>query len=193
MFVPIRTGCRSLGLVQMTDDTFEIVGSSFRVGDRLFPAADVVVEDHDFPGVGGSFRERRVLLVCESNLSLSILFGEGTYSSNHDALFAAIEGQVFEFTEQPTLVEVGVMHGRGESLVRDSDGAQALYGYCTVADVLDILDHVNRGVVPPPRDPLADLIDMFGSSERPPLFNQDLIHTDQPPRGEGQSPLPPSP
>jgi len=59
-------------------------------------------------------RTRRCVIPFESGWSASILWGCGSYSSNHDAWLADDP-----FTEEPDTVEVGVLDHTGELRVRE--------------------------------------------------------------------------
>lgn len=68
-------------------------------------------------------RTRRCIVRFESGWSASIVWGSGSYSTNHDAWH---EGD--PFTEEPTTVEVGVVDHTGELRMRrhtdDADGSE---------------------------------------------------------------------
>jgi hypothetical protein len=90
----------------------------FYAGDRrYFPSEmhmlnipEAAPEMAEFAAGHPSFRmwDRRVTIPCENGWSLSVIWGDATYSSNYTHPF--IERQ--EFIEEPTTVEVGVLASR---------------------------------------------------------------------------------
>lgn len=84
-------------------------------------AAFVEVEDVlfvDDDDVLRPFRIRRFLLAFENAWSVSVTFGDGTYSSNRRAWWDG------EFTEEPDVVEVAVVKRDG-SLLADPESMDA--------------------------------------------------------------------
>lgn len=117
-------------------DTFRVEDDRWLwVGERRFPMARWVTHDHDLHVAKGTMHTRQARLDFESKLSLSILWGNATYSSNYEVMFGDRE-----FTEEPTTVEVGVLNDDG--LIGDPLAWQ------TVEDVLRVIDAINRGEVP---------------------------------------------
>jgi hypothetical protein len=87
-------------------------------GERSIPAADRGREDVDLSGPGlGVFHHRRCGVAFESGWMLSILWGDATYSDNHDSIFGVAFREIVE------RVEVGVLDPSG-ALVNDEP-----YGY----------------------------------------------------------------
>lgn len=91
--------------------------------------ADTHINDEwygELPGWRGDptygHRTRRCRIRFETGWSASIMWGSGSYSTNHDAWH-----QHDPFTEQPTTVEVGVLDHTGELRMRryvDDDGME---------------------------------------------------------------------
>ena len=80
--------------------------------DRALPVMTFRSEEYTFPSYGGKAdgktqHTRQVIVAFENGWALSILWGDMTYSSNHDTMFS-FRGPDTEFTEEPTAVEVGI-------------------------------------------------------------------------------------
>lgn len=117
-------------------DRFRVDGDLFYVGDRGYPMSEYTAADHDIGVDDYLMRMRRAELTFESGYLLSILWGNATYSSNYETLTTA-------FIEEPTEVEVGVLHAdRTEGLIGSP------LGYQTVEQVQATIDALNRGEVP---------------------------------------------
>jgi len=91
-------------------ERLHLEGSTIRIGDRRWPVSYVNV--HDTPLMtdlvaDGVWHDRRVRISNEAGPELSILWGDGTYSTNHDRIF----GHDVAFVEEPTAVEVGLWLG----------------------------------------------------------------------------------
>jgi hypothetical protein len=113
-------------------DTIHPVGDKMlAVGERMWPA-QIYVESADLAeaGVAKHYHRRQARVMFESGWGLSIAWGSGTYSNNHDAWGEAIE-------ESPTTVEVGI--NDGSHLV---DGKVA--GYVDADFVNELLDEISR-------------------------------------------------
>ena len=80
------------------------------IAGKPYPwAAAVTVDDVDVEP--HPFRIRRFVLTFENGWSVSVLYGDATYSSNYDAWF--LDG---EFEEEPEHVEVAVLDPDGSML-----------------------------------------------------------------------------
>lgn len=92
------------------------------VGDRVWIAQRGIWTDYDIPGDGEwkIIRERQVVVSFESGWNVSVIWGDMTYSSNHDARWGKdwCGNVVPPFTDTPEVVEVGVMR-RGLHLSGD--------------------------------------------------------------------------
>lgn len=130
----------------MSDDVqrFELVTDEagqewLLLGNRqALPTAPGARRSSDFVGIEVTMHSRGCVLEFETGLSLSIIWGTATYSSNYLTPFQLV-ARIEEFIECPTTVEVGVLRG-GELL--------GVLGYQTVDDVLRVVDACNRGEVP---------------------------------------------
>lgn len=97
---------------------------------RSWPVHPDAVTWCDFvSGLGNVFRTRRVVVAFESGWSASILWGTGSYSTNHDAWLEADP-----FTDRPHTVEVGVIHD--DHLVGDPLAEVAAVDLAIVLDLL---------------------------------------------------------
>jgi hypothetical protein len=129
--------------------------------------AGTVIADHwlaDEPRWTGDpdygHRERRCRVRFESGWSASIIWGSGTYSSNHDAWRKGDP-----FAEEPSHVEVGVVDHTGELRMRRHDDGDLewhdLESYLDDDDLAALLDRLatlptdyDYGVRPPTIDEL---------------------------------------
>lgn len=113
----------------------------FLVGERRIPLVHV---DHDNTPLppGPSFRVRRVLVKGEG-WALSIIWGDGTHSSNYNAFMYEKYGSpgflgppAAPFTEEPTMVEAMIVDGpMTEDEPRD---------YLDADMLLDLIDELER-------------------------------------------------
>jgi len=122
--------------------------------------------------VRGSYvhRDRRCLVRFESGWSASIIWGSGTYSSNHDSWHAGEP-----FTEEPTAVEVGVIDHTGELRQREIDGYHDLEAYLDDDALAALLDRLatlptdfDYGVRPPTIEELDEAARAVGLAIGPP-------------------------
>jgi len=121
----------------VSDDTIHPEGHNVLVvGDRRWPA-EIYIEtvDHgDLIGVDSNarwFHRRMARVLFESGWGVSVLWGSGSYSSNHHRWTETIN-------ETPTRVECGVL-GMGGGL---TDGRVA--GYLPAGYVNALLDAVSK-------------------------------------------------
>lgn len=131
------------------------------IGARFWRAdpAGTSVNDVELDG-RMTHRHRRCLVRFESGWAASILWGTGSFSSNHDTWEEASP-----FTEEPSTVEVGVLDHTGELRQRrhvDDDGT-------TWSDVEAYLDDVELAAL---LDRLAGLPSGFDYGERPPTVEE---------------------
>lgn len=113
-------------------DTIHPVGDKMlAVGERMWPA-QIYIESTILAGAVAPthFHRRQARVMFESGWGLSIVWGSGAYSNNHDAWGEAIE-------EEPTVVEVGI--NDGSNLL---DGKVA--GYVDADFVNELLDEISR-------------------------------------------------
>lgn len=75
------------------------------VDGRRLPVSEAIIEDSAWPT---QFAVRRAVVPLENRWSLSVIWGTGTYSDNHDHMFSDAP-----FTETPEVVEVGIIHPDG--------------------------------------------------------------------------------
>ena len=105
---------------------------------------------------------RMALVRFESGWSASIIWGSGTYSTNHDAWHTTDP-----FTEQPNTVEVGVIDHTGELRMRrqgdDEHTWHDVHAYLDDAALAALLDRLatlptdyDYGARPPTMDELYD-------------------------------------
>lgn len=129
------------------------------------PAGTQIADDlYLGPDVPYVQRRRRCLIRFESGWAASIIWGGGTYSTNHDAFY--LDDQ---FTEEPTTVEVGVLDHTGELRQRrhrDDDGFEwhDVESYLDDPDLAALLDHLaalptdaDYGAAPPTITELMDI------------------------------------
>lgn len=88
----------------------------FWIGDKPYPWAEI---DHvDRESLNMPWRERRARLRFENGYTLSIVWGDGTYSSNHDAAYGERHPDIGfseePFTEEARTAELGVWMPEGE-------------------------------------------------------------------------------
>jgi hypothetical protein len=117
-------------------------------------------EDLRSPAVSGYMHRGRGCLVrFESGWAASIIWGAGTYSSNHDCWH-----DDDPFTEEPTTVEVGVIDRTGELRMRhkSEDGLEwhEVESYLTDEELAALLDQ------------LASLPTEYDYGERPPSVEE---------------------
>jgi hypothetical protein len=107
------------------------------VGDRRWPLAHYHTNDFTGPGAelagavvpAHTFRIRRAVVAFENGWSLSIIWGTGTYSDNHDAWWMVAED---DFTETPERVETMV-------LFKDEAAMADPYGYLDADQLHELL------------------------------------------------------
>lgn len=103
-------------------------------------------------------RDRRCILRFETGWAASIVWGSGTYSTNHDAWH-----RTDTFTEEPATVEVGVLDHTGELRQRlhDEDGTEwhDIEAYLDDDALIALLDRLSAlptdhdyGIAPPTLD-----------------------------------------
>lgn len=123
-------------------------------------------------------RDRRCMVRFESGWSASIIWGSATYSSNHDAMYADEP-----FTEEPALVEVGVIDHTGELRMRQmaegDDEWHDLEAYLDDEALAALLDR------------LATLPTDFDYGARPPTMDEMRDAYDQVAHALGDPKLPP--
>lgn len=107
------------------------------VGERRYPAQQIASSDIDLPG-GRSFITRVVRVAMENGYQLSVVWGSGTYSTNHDHSFGAAE-----FAEDPLLVECAVISPTKEFVPIDGTG-DIVAGYCSTSDVQRLIAAVSQ-------------------------------------------------
>lgn len=105
------------------------------VGDRPLPVSTAIIDNGH---ATYAFRIRRVIITFENQWQLSILWGDATYSDNHDWL-EPLPGwpEPQPFVEEPLMVEVGVLHPTAE-LVGDP------LGYVTPNHLLALASFVSK-------------------------------------------------
>jgi hypothetical protein len=95
--------------------TFRIDGGGlFWAGDVSYPWAEITREQC------GTMRRRQAKLMLESGWTLSLIWGDGSYTENQRAF---IEGER-PFSETPRMVEVGILDIAGN--------VAGVCGYCSV-------------------------------------------------------------
>lgn len=102
-------------------------------GARSIPAREVEVVDvdhEDFADFPHVFRIRRAVIAHENGWSLSVIWGSGTYSDNHDAWTADDE-----FREEPDKVEVAVFPP-------EATASMEVLGYLDETDLVSLVDYV---------------------------------------------------
>jgi hypothetical protein len=108
------------------------------VAERTWPVMRWRSSDnHEVPMPGFRFRVRIAHTLFESGWGMSVIWGSGTYSDNHDAW-----ADPDVFTEEPEQVEVGVMYR--DELVGDP------YAYVDARALNRSLDHLARLPSAPP-------------------------------------------
>tara|TARA_R110002126_G_scaffold36734_1_gene111446 strand:+ start:1725 stop:2207 length:483 start_codon:yes stop_codon:yes gene_type:complete len=121
---------------------FDEASSTLAVGDRRFPAA-VSQSGSNSSGM----EARGVKLDTEAGVTVSIIWGSLTYSSNHDHPFGRMslgfeETDALPFVERPTLVEIATWVG-GDHGAGMEHGPLA---YVSVVEALVVIDRANRGL-----------------------------------------------
>lgn len=120
--------------------------------------------------------DRRCVVRFESGWAASIIWGSGTYSTNHDAWGDTPYST--PFTEDPTTVEVGVLDHRGQLRQRrhiDDDGTEwhDLEAYVDDPGLAALLDELaalptdaDYGIPPPTMDEVRDAFDALADEVR---------------------------
>lgn len=98
---------------------------------------DVVLGNVALP----DFRTRRAAVMFENGWSVSVIWGSHTYSSN-GAMLYRFDGDQPPFTEEPALVEVGILQ-RDAGLIAPAN-RDCVARYRDTEDVAAILDSVAR-------------------------------------------------
>lgn len=146
------------------------------VGDRTWIAQRGLWTDYDMPhdGEWGIIHERQVHVTFESGWSVSVIWGDLTYSSNHDARYGHdwAGHEVPPFTETPELVEVGLLR-RGQGLVGDP------FSYLDAPVLNRLLDRVQTL----PTDATEQQVECLvlvgqGSDQRPEVLTE-LMHNEK--------------
>ena len=80
---------------------------------RALPVTKYVSSEYPMPAGPTMFdgmvqHTRQAIVNFENRWSLSIIWGDMTYSSNHDCMFPLPGRERTEFTDEPDLVEVGI-------------------------------------------------------------------------------------
>jgi hypothetical protein len=116
--------------------TVHAAGRRWPADPRATMHEDVEIPSATVPGTTWWSRHRRCVVRFESGWSASIVWGTGTYSSNHDTFGFMPDAP--PFTEEPTTVEVGVLDRDGE--LRQRDGEVEMYlDDDQLAALLDVL------------------------------------------------------
>lgn len=79
-------------------------------GGRRFPVRRADLTDHEIPGLDKTMHRRQVILTFENGVSMSILWGDLTYSDNHDCWI----DPTLPFIEEPNTVEIGFFDPKGD-------------------------------------------------------------------------------
>ena len=104
-------------------------GRTLHVNGKPIPWA--ILTKRQVPMRSCEFRYRQALIPFENGWQVSIVWGSGTYSDNHD-----FDGP---FTETPVLVEVAVLNCEGLTETPDCD---TVLGYATGEQVLELIEVV---------------------------------------------------
>lgn len=113
-------------------------GHGIWFGDRHVPWAQVKAYDSPIGiplGTHVPYSVRQARIPFENGLALSVIWGSGTYSDNHEHGIRETP-----FTETPRMVEVAALDQDNE-LIRLSDD-ELVAGYVDVGDLVDIVDFI---------------------------------------------------
>lgn len=154
---------------------FDVATQTVHAAGRTWRVDPGCTNVDDFTTGRMTHRDRRVMVRFESGWSASIIWGSGTYSSNHDAWDFEWEEHRVPFTEEPTTVEVGVLDRGGvlrQRRIFDPDGG---HEYTDVEAYLDddalvaLLDELAKlptdfdyGEPPPPLEEVIAAMERFG-------------------------------
>jgi hypothetical protein len=132
------------GRHRFDESVFSVVetkaGVFLDVGGRRFPAE--VSQSSSFQDV----ETRGVTLLTETGLTVSVIWGSLSYSSNHDHPFGRMsfggeETAVLPFVECPSLVEIATW------VTADGyDGTPDPLAYVSTVEALVVIDRANRGL-----------------------------------------------
>ena len=120
---------------------FVVKDGTGHIGGRPIPWAEVRRED-----VGG-YHARGLRVPFESGWVLSVQWGSGTYSTNHDAF--DFLGDSTPFAEEANTAEIALLN-RDDKMIRWPDGDE-VHGWATPEQVLRLIDHLAApGAIEPP-------------------------------------------
>lgn len=109
---------------------------TLEIDNRRWPIASFDNKTHDFEHF--CWRERRIRLIFENGWLLSIVWGSGTYSSNH-----LNNTYNIPFIEEPTVVELAAWNERLKGgMVTWPDG-DTVEGYVPVEALPEIIDCIS--------------------------------------------------
>lgn len=100
-------------------------------------STDVDYADDEIPSLGYTIATRRFRIDCGNGYKLSVVFGGGSYSDNHDALMG--RGQ---FQDEVFRAEIGVLGPEGLVGVFSDEWGDDVKGYATAGDILAALEKV---------------------------------------------------
>lgn len=124
-------------------------GRWFVVAHRRYPVVEANVANTDMGGEFGVWHTRRCVVKVETGYEVSIIWGSGTYSTNHYRGSWSRYGGMFDGEEQPFVedvdtVEVAVFDRHGEWLTGEP------VAYVDADALIDLVDALAAGR--PPND-----------------------------------------